>query len=55
MVVVQLVERSLPTPEIRGSNPDISNFFISCIKTIGNEKTKKKPGMAQLETRIGHS
>ena len=25
VVVTQLAERSLPTPEIRGSNPDIGN------------------------------
>ena len=32
VVVAQLVERSLPTPEIRGSNPDIGN--ISNVKFI---------------------
>ena len=35
-----MLERSLPTPEIRGSNPVISKmnlFFVSCI-----EKTKIK-------------
>ena len=36
--VSQLVEESLPTPKIRGSNPDIVNFFTNnCI-----EKTKIK-------------
>ena len=28
VVVVQLVERSLPTTKIRGSNPDTSNFIF---------------------------
>ena len=33
MVVVQLVERSLPTPEIRRLNPVITILFtINCIK-----------------------
>ena len=27
MVVAQLVERSIPTPEIRGSIPIIENFY----------------------------
>ena len=31
IVVAQLVEQLLLTPEVRGSNPDISNF-INCIK-----------------------
>ena len=30
VVVAQLVERSLPTPEIRGSNPAISNLYFTC-------------------------
>ena len=44
MAVAQLVERLLPTPEIRGSNPAIGKFYLlstafvkSCI-----EKTKIK-------------
>ena len=28
VVVVQLVERSLPTPEVRGSTPVIANIYI---------------------------
>ena len=44
MVVAQLVEWSLPTPEIRASNPVIVNFFtINCIKSsIEKTKIKKK-------------
>ena len=53
MVVAQLVERSLPTSEIRGSNPDIGKIFYSRISTNCNkiEKTKikeKRPGIAHL-------
>ena len=36
MVVAQLVGQSIPTPEIRGSNPVVGNFFTN--KYI--EKTK---------------
>ena len=51
VVVTQLVERSLPIPEVRGSNPVIGKylywtFTLSCI-----EKTKikkKMPGMARF-------
>ena len=32
VVVAQLAERSLPTPEIRGSNPNIGkNLSVNCI------------------------
>ena len=36
MVVAQLVERSLPTPEIRGSNPAIGKFnpLLTVFKTM---------------------
>ena len=57
MVVAQLVERSLPTPEVRGSNPvigkllsDICLFAVNCV-----EKTKikkKRPRMAHLKKKI---
>ena len=48
MVVAQLVERSLPTPEGRGWNPVIGEilFNVNCI-----EKTKlkiKRTGMANF-------
>ena len=47
MVVAQLVEWLLPTPVIRGSNPDIGKFLsINC--TIENKNIKKTPGMAHL-------
>ena len=52
MVVAQLVERLLPIPEVRSSNPVIGKnlywtFAVNCI-----EKTKikkKRPGMAHLK------
>ena len=45
VVVAQLIEQSLPTPEIRGSNPDIGKI-LSANYTIEKTKIKKKrPGM----------
>ena len=41
-VVAQLVVRSLPTSEIRGSNPVICNIVLKLYKCI--EKTKIKRG-----------
>ena len=41
MVVAQLVEPSLPTPEIRGSNPDIS-IILSTNGTKEKTKIRKK-------------
>ena len=47
-VVAQLVERLLPKPEIRISNPDIGKK-LSTKFTIEKTKIKKKrPGMAHL-------
>ena len=50
IVVAQLVERSLPTPEILGSNLVISKILSTKLSTNGiieKTKTKKKrPGMA---------
>ena len=43
MVVVQLVEQWLLTPEGRGSNPVIDNFYIDHLITVNCiEKTKIK-------------
>ena len=46
VVVAQLVERSLPTPEIRGSNPVIGKLLyrtFNCLSTVNCiEKTKIK-------------
>ena len=46
MVVAQLVERSLLTPEVRGSNPVMGKFlcrtFVSCLH--GKDKNREKRG-----------
>ena len=51
-MVAQLVERSLPTPEVRGSIP-IGDINIDQYSTNYNvEKTKikkKRPGLAHLK------
>ena len=39
MVVAQLVERSLPTPEVPSSNPIIGEFYI--LSTVLNMQIKK--------------
>ena len=50
MVVAQLVEQLLPTPEIRGLNLDIGKI-LSTNCTIEKTKIKKKrPGMAHLKS-----
>ena len=41
VVVAQLVERSLSTPEVRGSNPVIGKF-ICTINCVEKTKIKKK-------------
>ena len=58
MVVPQLVERLLPIPEVRGSNPVISKnlyiywTFVYCQLCMEKTKIKKKrPGMAHLKNR----
>ena len=53
-VVAQLVEWSLPTPEIHGTNPVIGNYFLlsTVFKKNFIEKMtikKKMPVMAQLK------
>ena len=54
VVVAQLAEQSLPTPEICGSNPDIGNknivnIFICQLQSRKDKIKKKRPGMAQLK------
>ena len=53
VVVAQLAERSLPTPEIRGLNPDIGNilniFYLSIAIQKRRKIKKKRPGMAHLK------
>ena len=53
-VVAQLVEWSLPTPEIHGTNPVIGNYFLlsTVFKKNFIEKMtikKKMPVLAQLK------
>ena len=40
MVVARLVEQSLPTPEVRGSNPNIAKFYQPIV--IIKDKNKEK-------------
>ena len=51
VVVAQLVERSLPTPEVRGSIPigdiNIDQYSTNCYLEETKIK-KKRPGMAHL-------
>ena len=48
--MAQLVERSLLTPEIRGSNPDIGKI-LSANCTIEKTKTKEKEGGNDLSLK----
>ena len=59
VVVVQLAEQFLPTPEIRGSNPNIGKVFrvdlsvhICQLQFIKDEKKKKRPGLARLKKNL---
>ena len=42
MVVAQLVERSLPTPEIPGLNPNIGKFYLPIVHLNRKYKNKEK-------------
>ena len=46
VVVAQLVEQLLPTPEIHGSNPDISKILSTNCTTEITKIKKKRLGMA---------
>ena len=48
VVVAQLVERSLPTPEIHGSNPDIGEISSTNCTIEKTNIKKMRPGMANL-------
>ena len=53
VVVAQLVERSLPTAEIRGSNPNIGKVLTTNCKLHRKDENKeKRPGMPHLK-KIG--
>ena len=56
VVVAQLAERSLPTPEIRDSNPDIGNeifidVFICQLLYRKDENKEKEAGNGPLKKR----
>ena len=55
VVVGQLVEQSLPKPQVRGSNPVIGKIywtFVYCQLCIEKTKIKKKrPGMAHKKEK----
>ena len=42
VVVAQLVEGSLPTPETRGSNVNIGKFYLPIVHLEGKEENKEK-------------
>ena len=44
VAVAQLVERSLPTLEVRGSNPAIGKICIELSTALKTRKYRKKPG-----------
>ena len=52
VVVAQLVEQSLPTPEIRGSNPDIGKVLSTNCTIEKTQIMKKRPGMAHLKKSL---
>ena len=54
-VVAQLVEQSLPIPEVSGSNPVIGKklYWTLTVNCIENTKTgKKRPGMTHLKNIV---
>ena len=46
VVVVQLVEQLLPTPQIRGVHLAIGNFYL--LSTVKTKINQKRPRMAQF-------
>ena len=55
VVVAQLADRWLPTPEIRGSNPDISNIsniFICQLLSRKDENKEKEAGNGPLKKKV---
>ena len=48
VVVAQLVERLLTTPEIRNLNPEISKILSTYCNIEKTKIKKKRPGMAHL-------
>ena len=57
MFVAQLVERLLPTPEVRDLNPVPSKISIERLQSTGIEKMKikkKRPEMGHLKNVLRH-
>ena len=52
MVVAQLAERSLPTLDIRGSNPDIDKILSSNCTKEKREIKKRRQGMAHIYEKL---
>ena len=42
VVVAQLVDRSLPIPEIRSSNPNFGKFYLPIVHLNGKDENKEK-------------
>ena len=58
MVVAQLAEQCLPTPEIHGSNPNIgniSNVFICQLLSRKDENKVKEAENGQFKKNLGGS
>ena len=58
-MVAQLVEPSLPTPKISGSNTDIGNFFLPIVLFNVKDKNKEKetgkgPSFFEKECFVGN-
>ena len=51
MAVAELAEESLPTPEIRGSNPNIGHIFQICLSIpySRDDEKKKEAEIGQLK------
>ena len=54
MVVALLVEGSLPTPDVHGSNPVMIKFIcsINCIEKTKIKKKEKRPEKAQFLKKL---
>ena len=52
MVVAQLIDRSLPTSDIRCSNPDNGKILSTNCAIEEAKMKKKRPGMAHLFKKL---
>ena len=51
MVVAQLVERLLPTPDICGSNPNIGKFYLPIVHLNREDRNKEQEAMNGLSLK----